>query len=236
MKRLIFTLMAALGLASAGLAWGGPSFLVLDETTSPNGRYAFAWGLPQKYTVNWDELRKGITDPSDALGDFSQDVENYIVDVNAEKILAKLPSAQAWRIPGGARGNHRDLQVRWSCRSDLAVAIYSLKWGYDSFQAFRVIDAKASAPVDIGTPMEKAWRNYLEGKTGDRYRSRKDSLVVSFGSIQVGRGWIFSVKADAEIPKSDATEDTFPEGRIRFALSPVGDTGLELKVLGIRKN
>ena len=236
MKQLIFTLMAAFGLASAGPARGGPSFLVLDGTTSPNGQYAFAWGLPQKYSVNWDDLGKGTTDPLAALGDFEEDVENYLVDTKAEKILAKLPSAQAWRLPGGARGNHRDLQVRWSCRSDLAVAIYSLKWGYDSFEAFRVIDAKTSTPVDIGPPMEKAWRNYLEARTGDRYRSRKDRLVVSFGSIQVGRGWIFSVKADAEIPKSDATEDTFPERRIRFALSPVGDTGLELKVLGIRKD
>jgi hypothetical protein len=232
----MFTLTAALGLALAGSAWCGPAFFVFDETTSPNGRYGFAWGLPEKYTVNWDEVRKGTTDPLDALGDFSEDVENYLVDVKAERILAKLRSAQAWRLPAGAHGNHRDLQVRWSSESDVAVAIYSLKWGYNSFEAFRVIGDEASAPLDIGSPIEEVWRTYLERRAGDRYRSRKDDIVVSFGSIQNESDRIFSAKVYAEIPKSDAREDTFPERRIRFVLSPSRDSGLELKVLGIGKD
>ena len=229
----MITLMAAFGLALAGSAWGGPAFLVFDETTSPNSRYVFAWGLPEKYKVNWDEVRKSTTDPLDALGEVEDDVENYLVDVKGEKILAKFPSAQAWRLPGGAHGNHRDLQVRWSSGSRVAVAIYSLKWGYSSFEAFRVVNEKVSAPLEIGTPIEKAWREYLERKTGDRYRSKKDDLVVSFGSIQYERGWTFSVESYAEIPKSDAEEDTFPERRIRFALSPSGESGLKVEVLGI---
>src|SRR6266568_3148688 len=51
MHRAAFCLLLIVGI-SAGVRADGP-FVVLENTSSPDGRYAFAWAAPEKYKIDW---------------------------------------------------------------------------------------------------------------------------------------------------------------------------------------
>ena len=232
MRRTAFCLLLVVGI-SAGVRAAAP-FVVLENTSSPDGRYAFAWGAPEKYKVDWAALNRGETTVLPNPADFADAVENYLVDLKAGKILATLRGAQAWRLPDGSHGNHRDLEVAWSPNGEYAVAIYSLKWQYESFQGFRITSAGV-ATVDIGKPLETVWRQHLSKTAGQRYQQRADSLAISFGELKAmeNEGG-FGVRALAEVPKSASENDAFEE-RLVFTLQPRAEGKLSLEIRDLSK-
>jgi hypothetical protein len=235
MCRSALALSAVFMLAATTPAWAAPDFLVIPETTSPNGRYAFAWGLPPEFKVNWDALRRDETDPVIEEGLFDRDVDNYLVDLQTNRVLSELSAAQAWHLPSGSHGNHRNLAVCWSPEGDLAIAEYSEKWGSLSVEAFRITEAGAKPAVEIGDQLEKAWRAHLARTEGKRYLQRAKKLVVTFSAFTAEGSGKFSAEAFAEVPRSTDEDDLFSEQRIRFSVTPSRSTGLAVKVTGIEK-
>ena len=90
----------------------GP-FLVLPDTTSPDGHYAVAWGLP-KHPEIWTEVlrwerehrpsKEGAEEDSkqaenvfEKVDSVAEDVENYLVDLREGKIIHALPHGE---LPG----------------------------------------------------------------------------------------------------------------------------------------
>jgi hypothetical protein len=233
MRRSAFCFLFVVGIG-AGASLAQP-FVVLENTSSPDGRYAFAWGAPRKYEIDWAALNRDETTALPNPDDFAGDVENYLVDVKAGKILATLHGAQAWRLPDGSHGNHRDLEVAWSPNSEFAVAIYSLKWQYESFQGFR-ITPEGVETIEIGKALENAWRQHLSITAGKRYKKRADSLAISFSELKAMRNeGTFTVLALAEIPKSTSENDVF-EKKILFTLRPRAEGKLSLEIRGMRKS
>ena len=232
MCRAAFCFLLVVGISAAARA--GESFVVLENTSSPDGRYAFAWGAPEKYKIDWAALSRGEMTALPNPADFADAVENYLVDLKAGKILATLRGAQAWRLPDGTHGNHRDVEVAWSPNGEFAAAIYSLKWQYESFQGFR-ITPEGVATVEIGKPLETAWRQHLTTTAGERYKQRADLLAISFGELKAMKDeGGFEVRALAEIPKSASDDDAF-EGKLVFALQPGAQGKLSLKIRGFGK-
>lgn len=207
-------------------------FVVLENTSSPDRRYAFAWGAPEKYKIDWAALSRGEKAALPNPDDFADAVENYLVDLGAEKIVATVRGAQAWRLPDGSHGNHRNLEVAWSPNGEFAVAIYSLKWQYVSFEGFQVTPTGV-ATVEIGKPLEAAWRQHLSMTAGQRYKRRADLLAISFGELKATENnGSFAVRALAEVPKSASENDAF-ESELRFALEPGTEGKLSLKIRGL---
>jgi hypothetical protein len=233
MHRIAFCFLLVVRI-SAGAFAAGP-FVVLENTSSPDGRYAFAWGAPEKYKIDWAALNRGETTALPNPADFADAVENYLVDLKAGKILAMLRGAQAWRLPDGSHSNHRDLQVAWSSNGEFAVAIYSLKWQYESFQGFRISPASV-ATVEIGKPLETAWREHLSKTAGQRYKERADSLAISFGELKAMENeGTFGVRALAEIPKSASEDDAFEE-KLVLTLQPKAEGKLSLEIRDLSKS
>jgi hypothetical protein len=233
MCRAAFCFLLVVGI-SVGARAAGP-FVVLENTSSSDGRYAFAWGAPEKYKIDWAALSRGEMTALPNPADFADAVENYLVDLKAGKILATLRGAQAWRLPDGSHGNHRDLEVAWSPNGEFAVAIYSLKWQYESFQGFRITPAGV-ATVEIGKPLETAWRQHLSTTAGQRYKQRADLLAISFGELKaMENDGSFGVRALAEIPKSASEDDAFEE-KLVFTLLPGAEGKLSLKIRGFGKH
>lgn len=233
MRRAAFYFLLVVGI-STGVCAAEP-FAVLENTSSPDGRYAFAWGAPEKYKIDWAALNRGETTALPNPADFADAVENYLVDLKAAKILATLRGAQAWRLPDGSHGNHRDLKVAWSPNGEFAVAIYSLKWQYESFQGFRITPAGVTT-VEIGKPLETAWRQHLSTTTGERYKQRADSLAISFGELKAMENeGSFGVRALAEVPKSTGEDDAFEE-KLVFTLQPQAEGKLSLEIRDIAKS
>jgi hypothetical protein len=232
MHRAAFCFLLVVGITVQTFA--APPFVVLENTYSPDRRYAFAWGAPEKYKIDWAALSRGEKTALPNPADFADAVENYLVDLEAEKIVATLRGAQAWRLPDGSHGNHRDLEVAWSPNSEFAVAIYSLKWNYESFQGFRITPAGV-ATVEIGKPLEAAWRQHLSTTAGQRYKQRADLLAISFGELKAMENeGSFAVRALAEVPKSASENDAF-ESELRFALQPSAEGKLSLKIHSLGK-
>ena len=233
MHRGAFCLLLVVGI-SAGVCAAGP-FVVLENTSSPDGRYAFAWAAPEKYKIDWAALNRGEMTPLPNSDDFADAVINYLVDVKDGKILATFRGAQAWRLPDGSHGNHRDLEVAWSPNGEFAVAIYSLKWQSESFQGFRITPAGV-ATVEIGKPLETAWRQHLSKTAGQRYKRRADSLAISFGELKaMETEGSFAVHALAEIPKSASEDDAFEE-KLVFTLELKTEAQLSLEICDMAKS
>jgi hypothetical protein len=232
-SRSALALSAALMLFAVAPAWAGPNFLVLPDTTSPDGRYAFAWGLPAEFKVDWDKLRQTESDPVIEEFLFDRDVANYLVDLQTNRVHVELSAAQAWQLPNGTHGNHRNLEIRWAPESDLAIAGYSEKWGSLSVEVFRIAKDGAQAAVDIKDDLEKAFRAHLGRTEGKRYAQRAKRLEVSFSQYTADGGGKFSAVAFAEIPKATADEDQFAEQRLRFSLTPARAAGVAVKVIAI---
>ena len=227
MRRVAACFLLGIGI-SVGTSAAGP-FVILENSSSPDGRYAFAWGAPDKYKIDWAALSRGETRAVPNPADFGDAVENYLVDLEAGKILAKVPGARAWRLPDGSHSNHRDLQVAWSPNGEFAVAIYSLKWQYKSFQAFRITPAGV-ATLEIGKKLETAWRQHLSTIAGQRYTDWAHLLAISFGELKpLSKEGSFGVRALAEVPKSASNDDAF-EAKLMFALQPHPDGKLSLSI------
>ena len=233
MHRAAFCLLLVVGISASVCAAG--SFVVLENTSSPDGRYAFAWAAPEKYKIDWAALNRGEMTALPNSDDFFDAVINYLVDVKDGKILATFRGAQAWQLPDGSHGNHRDLEVAWSPNGVFAVAIYSLKWQYASFQGFRITPAGV-ATVEIGKPLETAWRQHVSNTAGQRYKQRADSLAISFGELKaMETEGSFAVHAQAEIPKSASQDDAFEE-KLVFTLEPKTEAQLSLEIRDMAKS
>ena len=78
-----FCFLLVVGISVGARAAG--SFVVLENTSSPNGRYAFAWSAPEKYKIDWAALSRGEMTALPNPADFADAVENYLVDLKAGK-------------------------------------------------------------------------------------------------------------------------------------------------------
>jgi hypothetical protein len=223
----------ALVVTCASLRAAEPPYVPLNHTNSPKDRYAFAWRLPAKLKIKWDSLIQG--DDRVLPKGYEDHVQNVLVDLETKKVLAMVPKAQAYEAPDGSTGNHRQLDVAWSADADLAVAIYSGKWSYQSATAFRVTP-KGAITIDAGKPLESAYRQELLAKDGKRYEQRKDALAISFTELKTGTdAGTFTVIANAEIPKSDADADAFESRLLRFAIVPDSAGKMAVKIAAVEK-
>ena len=226
---------ALLGIGGNARLSAEDSFIVLPETQSPDGRFAVGWGLP-KHPEIWNKAREGKEDQAGALigdvGDFEEDVENYVVDLRATQVVGKLGS-HYWQA-AGVRPNRHHLDVVWSVASDLVLVNHTFRWDCRAFEAVRISDGKIGSRLDLKKGLDAKLRQHFKKALPRGSRITMRDLAFSFSEPALVSGETFKTNVDAIYPsKRDGWSGT---AEIRFALTSSKESGLVLKVLGLKSD
>ena len=119
-------------------------YRLMQQTASPNGRYALGWA-PNKTQINWKDYAD-----SD-IGGFSVDTDkekpkNYVVDLNTHRILGST----GCQFDGTRkRYNHRENIVAWSPNSDIFIQTTCWKWYSDRCCVGMLKESKLAGVIDL---------------------------------------------------------------------------------------
>ena len=233
LRYLVIGVCALLGIGGNARAWAEGSFIVLPETQSPNGRFAVGWGLP-KHSEIWNKVRESKEDQAESLiadvGQFEEDVENYIVDLRATQVLGKLGSHYWWVAE--VRPNRHQLDVVWSAASDLVLVNHTFRWDCRAFEAVRISEGKTGARLDLKKALDAKLRQHFKKDLPRGSGITTHDLAISFSEPALVSGETFKALVEAEYPSKG--ENTWSgQAEIQFALTP-SKAGIALKVLGLK--
>ena len=177
---------ALLGIGGNARLSAEDSFIILPGTQSPDGRFAVAWGLP-KHPELWNKVREE-EDQAESLitdvGQFEEDVENYVVDVHSTQVLGELGS-HYWKVDK-LRPNRHDLDVVWSAASDLVVVNHTFRWDCRAFEAVRIIDGKIGARLDLKKALDARLRQHFKKDLPRGSGITMSDLAISFSGASLG--------------------------------------------------
>jgi hypothetical protein len=204
-------------------------FLIFPNTQSPDGRYAIAWGLAKHADV-WSKVfqlqqqhsagaeataedGKQSDDVFKSVTAIAEDVENYVVDVHARKIIGKL---ECPRLPGWTHGreaepdywtvagqvpNHHGLEVLWSPHSDFVLVNHTWRWDCVTFCAVTLNDGRATSQLDLNKPLGDAVRHIVAKSFPRGFQYTKKDLNVAFSDLKQVSDNKFSAVADAVVER-----------------------------------
>jgi hypothetical protein len=155
---------------------------VVDGTTSPSKRFAFAWRAP------------GRSPTEEPLGDY---VDSLLIRLSDGAVLSSA-KGEYWRT-GDARANHMDEDVAWSPNSRLAIEVQSSKWSSDFLRLYAIGADDKALVLDLQKIIEPAVRKRLRqlGKNDGDY-----TFSVEDGSAIDDSGLV-RVSVLMQIPKQD---------------------------------
>jgi hypothetical protein len=232
------------------------NFLVLDKTKSPDGRYAVAWGLPQHRNVLEkgiqfekqhhpateelsDEVSKEAEGISQSVHDVSEDVENYIVDLRADKIVTKLDcprtpgvdrqSEPEYWIVAGLKPNRHDLEVVWARAGNLVLVNHTWRWDCVTFCAVPLRDGNAGPIIDLNKKLENAVRIYVAKSFPRHFQYSKKDLNICFSELKQVTDTKFSAHVEAVVERYWSSDGA----TVRFTLTSSGENKFTLSAISI---
>lgn len=233
LRFLLIGACALLGLGGGARLWAEESFIVLPETQSPDGRFAVGWGLP-KHPEIWNKARPITTDQAESfiveVGQFEEDVENYIVDLRATQVLGKLGSH--YYATAEFRPNRHHLDVVWTAASDLVVVNHTFRWEGRAFEAVRIGEGKIGARLDLKKALDAKLQQHFKKALPRGSRIKASDLAISFSEPALVSGQTFAAIVEAIFPtKGDGWSG---QAEIRFALTPSKGSGIAFKVVNLK--
>jgi hypothetical protein len=123
---------------------------VVDGTTSPSKRLAFAWRVPG---------RPPTEPPPEGKGDSLLIVESVLIRLSDGAVLSSA-KGEYWRT-GDARANHIDENVAWSPNSRLAIEEQESKWSTDILRLYAIGADDKALVLDLQKIIEPAVRTQL---------------------------------------------------------------------------
>ena len=159
---------------------------VVDGTTSPSKRLAFAWRAP------------GRLPTEDPREDF---VESLLIRLSDGAVLSSA-KGEYWRT-GDSVANHMDENVAWSPNSSLAIEVQSSKWSTDFLRLYAIGADDKVLVLDLQKIIEPAVRKRLRqlGKNDGDYTF---SVEAADGSLPtVDDSGLVRVPVLMQIPKQD---------------------------------
>ena len=159
---------------------------VVDGTTSPSKRLAFAWRAP------------GRSPTEDPREDY---VESLLIRLSDGAVLSSA-KGEYWRT-GDSVANHMDENVAWSPNSRLAIEVQSSKWSTDFLRLYAIGADDKVLVLDLQKIIEPAVRKRLRqlGKNDGDY-----AFSVEDGPTVDDRGLV-RVSVMMQIPKQDGYLD-----------------------------
>lgn len=214
-------------------------YLVIAETTSPNGRYAIAWTLPKGAQIDWEKFRAGERG-SDYLPDFEKpenQIADDLIELDSGRKLAAVASGY-WALPevGSGPKFHPDdefMEVVWSGQSDCVLVLHRLRSGPDwgSLRAVQLKDGAVVSQLESGDDLEAAVRSHLKKLYRQEYERGKDHLNLRFSDVKSLGGFKFSLKGIAHLVNKYGN-GVYQGATIKFELRPGQKGNLSLHVLG----
>jgi hypothetical protein len=122
---------------------------VVDGTTSPSKRVAFAWRAPGR----------SPTQPPDEAGDSMFTVESLLIRLSDGAVLSSA-KGEYWRT-GDLQANHIDESVAWSPNSRLAIEVQDSKWHTDVLRLYAIGPDDKVLVLDLQKIIEPAVRTRL---------------------------------------------------------------------------
>ena len=236
--------------AQAGLK----PYLVFEETASPDGRYAIAWGLPKHPDV-WakvcefdreapagsdlkdEDSKEGSEEVFQRVVDVAEDVENYVVDLREGKIVHKLQcmrgpeSEPEYFVAASNRPNRHHLEVVWANTGKFVLINHTYRWDCVTFCALPVDDKHVGPALDLNKPLGDAVRRFVAKSfpAGSGY-SKKD-LNISFSDLKQFGDAKFSTHSEAVMGKDWSSDGA----DLEFAITSVNDR-LTLKIRAVHRS
>ena len=221
-------------------------YLVIEETTSPNGQYAVAWTLPKGPQIDWEKFRSG-----ERSSEYLPDLDNSKSDIEVEDNLIELKSGRKlatvaagyWALPKGDTSSGRTFQsadefmeVAWSAQSDFVLVLHRLRSGpeWGSLRAVQVKDGAVVSQLENGDGLEAVVRSHLKKLYRQEYERGKDHLNLRISDVKSLGGSKFSLRATANL-ENKYGNGSYRDAIIKFELR-AGEIGkLSLHVLSITK-
>ena len=122
---------------------------VVDGTTSPSKRLAFAWRAPGR----------SPTEPPEGTGDSLLIVESLLIRLSDGAVLSSA-KGEYWRT-GDLVANHIDEDVAWSPNSRLAIEAQDSKWSTDILRLYAIGADDKVLVLDLQKIIEPAVRTRL---------------------------------------------------------------------------
>jgi hypothetical protein len=146
---------------------------VVDGTTSPSKRLAFAWRAPGR----------APTEPPDEAGDSMFTVESLLIRLSDGAVLSSA-KGEYWRT-GDLQANHIDESVAWSPNSRLAVEAQDSKWHTDVLRLYAIGGDDKVLVLDLQKIIEPAVRTRLRqlGKNDRIYTFTLEDPAVDDGGL-----------------------------------------------------
>lgn len=221
-------------------------YLVIEETTSPNGQYAIAWTLPKGPQIDWDKFRSGERS-SDYLPDLDDrksdiEVEDNLIELKFGRKLATV-AAGYWALPKGDTSSglkfqsaEEFMEAAWSVQSDFVLVLRRLrsgpKWG--SLRAVELKDGAVVRQLESSDGVAAAVRSHLKKLCRQEYERAKDHLNLRISDVKSLGGSKFSLSAVANLENEDGNR-SYRGSIIKFELRAGKSGELSLHVLSVTK-
>lgn len=209
-------------------------YLIMEETTSPDGRYAVAWTLPKEVDMDWDKLRSGDSGREELPDMEEAEIQNFLIDVKLGKKLAPLNSA-CWSLPARGQSNRATLSVVWSPGSDFVAVLHKLRFYNCSFEVVQLKGGAVVGALSFLQELENAVSRHLPKTYPKQYLRDKDVIVIEFGEVKSLGGGKFSLEASSGQLKRIDDNVLSDDSIVTFELRPGEKQKLQLKVLGFEK-
>jgi hypothetical protein len=159
---------------------------IVDATTSPSKRLAFAWRAPGR----------SPTEPPDESGDSMFTVESLLIRLSDGAVLSSA-KGEYWRA-GDLQANHIDESVAWSPNSRLAIESQDSKWSTDVLRLYAIGTDDKVLVLDLQKIIEPAVRARLRqlGKNERIYTFSVEGSTVDDSGLVRG-------SALMQIPKQE---------------------------------
>jgi hypothetical protein len=193
-------------------------FRVIQETASPDGRYAIAIGLARE-KINWDEFGK-----DELAGE--EDLRNYVVDLVQQRILGEIGCNYFSTYP---RSGRNACQVKWSPDSTkFAFHQWSGKWSDICLVAGQIAAGpKLVGVVNLGKEIEKRTFPFL--------KKRPKFAALWWDIDQVSSDGVVQMRVDCVgAPGKEREGETLSSLSERLRLRAVPH-GLRAEMLNIRR-
>ena len=215
-------------------------YLVIPETTSPDGRYAIVWSLPKGPQLDWEKFRAGERG-SDYLPDLTKPenaVADDLVELASGRKLAAVASGY-WALPGGGPKSHPDdefMEVAWSAQSGWVLVLHRQRSGpgWGSLRAVQLEDGAVLSQLESGDSLEAAVRSHFKKLYPQEYERGKDHLNLRISDVKSLGGSRFSLKAVANLENKDGNR-SYRGATIKFELRGGKNRQMNLHVLGFTK-
>ncbi|MEZ5299386.1 MAG: hypothetical protein R3F11_01760 [Verrucomicrobiales bacterium] len=179
---------------------------IIDQTRSPNKRFAVAVGSADGKLPAWEEINSedvdGASESSFVLD--QDDCANYLVDLQANRVRAILGAAHF-----GTRNhyNHESFDAIWSPDCRWFVEEQNWKWNTGACNLYRLsADGVPEACLDLKTAAEEVVAIWIGEHAPNLPIEDRGRYAITIDAAKISNGGVLEARITAQIPKAEEAE------------------------------